>query len=52
MFTHHCSSCDTTYLFFPTDIAALRNTDHGVEIHFDCVCGAPQVEATQHVLAA
>ncbi|MDP2775451.1 MAG: hypothetical protein Q8O61_17995 [Nocardioides sp.] len=46
MFAHTCSACSTRYLIFPSQIAAVRNTDEGIAVDFTCWCDAPQTLVT------
>ncbi len=46
MFAHHCSSCETTYLIFDSQITGLTNTETGIELRFTCWCGVEQSELT------
>jgi hypothetical protein len=42
VFQHHCTACDRTELIFPSMLRSLANTDHGIELRFECWCGAEQ----------
>ena len=42
MFAHTCSACECRQLVFPSQIAALQNTDRGIIVSFTCWCGAEQ----------
>jgi len=42
MFDHHCTSCDKRQLVFPSQVAAMTNTEHGIVVAFTCWCGAEQ----------
>ena len=46
MFDHHCTSCDKRQLIFPSQVAAMTNTDHGIVVTFTCWCGADQTLTT------
>jgi hypothetical protein len=62
VFQHHCTACDRTQLMFPGQVRSLTNTDHGIELRFQCWCGAEQLLVTgrkapkgarrRHVVAA
>ncbi|MEX0426338.1 hypothetical protein AB3X52_01815 [Nocardioides sp. DS6] len=50
MFQHHCTACDRTELIFPSQVHSLANTERGIEVRFECWCGAEQVMLTgRHV---
>ena len=34
MFDHHCTACGKRQLIFPTQIASMDNTDHGIVVSF------------------
>ncbi|MFT4084019.1 MAG: hypothetical protein QM638_15695 [Nocardioides sp.] len=42
VFAHHCTSCDRTELIDPSMILSLANTERGIEVRFECWCGAEQ----------
>jgi hypothetical protein len=42
MFKHHCSVCEQTYLIFESQLVSLDNTPDGIEVRFECWCGAEQ----------
>jgi hypothetical protein len=42
VFARHCSACSRRQLIFPSQITGVVNTDHGIELHYRCWCGAPQ----------
>lgn len=46
MFARHCSACTRRQLIFPSQITELVNTEHGIEVHYRCWCGAPQALLT------
>jgi hypothetical protein len=46
MFAHTCSACERRQLIFTSQITALHNTDHGIEVLFRCWCGAEQIMLT------
>ncbi len=46
MFDHHCTACGKRQLIFPTQIASMDNTDHGIVVSFQCWCGADQTTVT------
>lgn len=43
MFQHHCTACDRTELICASQIRALTNTERGIEVRFECWCGAEQL---------
>jgi len=51
MFDHHCTSCDKRQLIFPSQVAAMTNTDHGIVVTFTCWCGAAQSLTTGRAAA-
>jgi hypothetical protein len=46
MFAIHCPNADARVLIWISQIAGLRNTDHGIEVAFRCWCGEPAVLLT------
>jgi hypothetical protein len=40
----HCPTHGSEILLSTRHIESLRNTDHGIEIHWRCVCGTRGVE--------
>ena len=46
MFDHHCTACDRRQLIFPSQVTRIDNTDHGIEVAFDCWCGSEQTHLT------
>jgi hypothetical protein len=46
VFSHHCTSCDQTQLIFPSQLRSIDTTDHGLEVRFECWCGASQLMVT------
>lgn len=46
MFDHHCTSCHKRQLIFPSQVASMTNTDHGIVVAFTCWCGAEQTLTT------
>lgn len=46
MFVHTCTACERRQLMSTSQIHELVNTDHGIEMHFSCWCGEPQVVLT------
>lgn len=52
MFTHTCTACQSRQLIFPSQISALDNTDHGIEVSFTCWCGAAQSLLTGRAASA
>ena len=46
MFDHVCSSCHKRQLIFPSQVTAIANTDHGIEVSYTCWCNAEQVWLT------
>ena len=46
MFDHNCTECGKRQLIFPSQIASMDNTDHGIVVAFRCWCGADQTMLT------
>lgn len=46
MFAATCTACERRQLFTTSRVNAVVNTDHGIEVHFSCWCGADQVMLT------
>jgi hypothetical protein len=46
VFEHHCTACDMRRVVFNSQITRLVNTDHGIEMSFECWCGAEQTLLT------
>jgi hypothetical protein len=46
VFARHCSACARRQLIFPSQTTGVVNTEHGIELHYRCWCGAPQVFLT------
>lgn len=46
MFDHQCTACEKRQLIFPSQVTAVTNTDHGIELAFTCWCGAEQLLVT------
>jgi len=44
MFQHHCTACGRTELIFPSMLLSAANTEHGIELRFECWCGAEQMQ--------
>jgi hypothetical protein len=42
VFARLCTACSRRQLIFPSQITGVVNTDHGIEVHYRCWCGAPQ----------
>jgi hypothetical protein len=52
MFDNYCPECDKRQLIFPSQIVAVVNTDHGIEVAYTCWCGTEQTWRTGAALAA
>lgn len=46
MFDFTCTACGVHRLVFASQVRDVTNTTCGVEVHFDCWCGAAQVWVT------
>jgi hypothetical protein len=46
MFATTCSACAQQYLIFPNQVRQIDNTDRGIEVRFECWCGAEQTLLT------
>ncbi|MPZ96779.1 MAG: hypothetical protein GEU96_18195 [Propionibacteriales bacterium] len=46
MFAIYCPTRGSNVLILPSDIIALRNTEHGTEVHLTCACTEPAVVLT------
>ena len=46
MFDFTCTECGAHRLVFPSQIRGVDNTDHGIEVRFECWCGAEQTWLT------
>jgi hypothetical protein len=46
MFSVYCPTHGGQILLSSRHIESLRNTDHGIEIHWRCVCGTRGVEVS------
>jgi hypothetical protein len=44
MFSVHCAGHGTRVLLSERAITSLTNTDHGIELHWRCLCGTEGVE--------
>ena len=42
MFDNECTVCGKRQLIFPSQIAAITNTDGGIVVSYTCWCGAEQ----------
>ncbi|MEP9384558.1 hypothetical protein [Nocardioides sp. KR10-350] len=42
MFQHHCTVCGRTEPIFPSMVHSLTSTERGIEVRFECWCGAEQ----------
>ena len=51
MFDHNCTDCGKRQLIFPSQIAAMTNTDHGIVVEFRCWCGTDQTMVTGRAAA-
>jgi hypothetical protein len=46
MFDNECTVCGKRQLIFPSQIAAIANTDAGIVVSYTCWCGADQTWVT------
>ena len=46
MFDNECTVCGKRQLIFPSQIAAITNTDGGIVVSYTCWCGADQAWVT------
>jgi len=46
MFDTTCTACGKHRLIFPSQILSMDSTDHGIEVRFECWCGAEQTWTT------
>ncbi len=49
MFIRRCSTCERRQLVFPSQLAGIATTAHGVEVSYRCWCGDVQSFETEHV---
>jgi hypothetical protein len=46
MFDTTCTACGKHHLIFPSQILGLDSTDHGIDVRYQCWCGAVQTWTT------
>ena len=46
MFDTTCTACGKHHLIFPSQIHSMANTGAGIEVRYECWCGAEQTWTT------